>query len=212
MQESADNLINQTFPASDQTTLSQVWIDLMASATSVEALNRCKLGYCDLLIAQDRAEEALAILDELYDSEGRVLYLHRQASVHQAAGRVQVAHDCLLRAFEAAEDPAAQAGSAYALGRSLLESHPQEAVDWLRRAIALAQDGDLPGLEGQCRQLLAQLALSRQETEVALYYLQSALDAFGAAGDARNHQQLTDLMQELGQPAAPGLKESADIH
>jgi len=191
-----------TFPPQDHEQMAGVWIELMANSKDVEALSRCKLGYCDVLIAQQKFTEAAAILLELYEAVGQTMILNRLAQVKRAAGDSEAAVNWLLLA-NATLPPEAhrhRAGNAFALARIRVEQGQlQAAIVWLRQTIEMARQAGADGLEGQARLLMGQIAKDQLEPDLALYYYVTAQEAFERAGDACHHQALDTLIQQLRQ-------------
>lgn len=190
------------FHPEDHEQMAKVWIELMADAKDVDTLSRCKLGYCDVLLAQQKFVEAAAILEELYENTNQVMVLNRLAQVHQAAGEFETAAAWLLKANDALSPEAHshRAGNAFALARLRREQgRLKEAIRWLRQTIEFAREARTDGLEGQARLLLGHIAKDQNESDLALHYFISAQEAFERAGDASNHQSLDGLIQQLRQ-------------
>lgn len=177
-----------------------LWLAAMARSLDREALGRCKLGYCEVLQAQQRFAEASAILQELYETLRQPRFLHQLGQLAQASGDSERARDWLQQeaAALAPNDALAQAQNALAQGRLLLgDAWQPESIQQLRRCILQAKAAQAPGLEGQARSLLGELALHLGDTELARFYYASAYEAQEQAGDTRAMHELATRLEQL---------------
>lgn len=188
------------FPEQDRELMSSIWLELMTLAADVKTLSRCKLGYCEVLIAQQNFAEARAILQELYEALAEPVYLHRLAEVAYAAGDIP---DALywLRQEQAVlpeNDAAAWANNTFSLALlNLQTSRLKEAVRWLAETSRHARAAGAGSLEGHARRLLGNLALERRESDLAMYFYRTAETAFARVQDDESRDALNALMQRL---------------
>ncbi|PKL80097.1 MAG: hypothetical protein CVV27_00910 [Candidatus Melainabacteria bacterium HGW-Melainabacteria-1] len=163
-----------------------IWIMLMSSALNLDAQRSYQLNYTHVLVAQQRFEEAEAILQELFDSDPQPIYLHQLAFVAREAGHLSQARDYLLqeKARIQPHQPLLLAGNAYELGIvSWLEGQLDTAIEHAQSALKYAQLADDLSAEGCVHRLLADLMYVIGNRVGALKNYEAARHAFSLAGD-----------------------------
>lgn len=69
----------------------RIWLALLLQAQNTETFCRYQFAYSYVLIAQRRYQEAVSLLEELYEITGASVYVHRLGHVALAQGKLDLA-------------------------------------------------------------------------------------------------------------------------
>ncbi|PKL80096.1 MAG: hypothetical protein CVV27_00905 [Candidatus Melainabacteria bacterium HGW-Melainabacteria-1] len=163
-----------------------IWVTLMSRALDLDIQRSYQLNYTHVLVAQQRFEEANAILQELFESDPQPIYLHQLAFVAREAGQLKLSRDFLRqeKALIPPDQPVVLAGNAYELGIvAWLEEQLDTAIGHAQSALKFAQEADDLSAEGCVHRLLADLIYLNGNRVEALTNYEAARHAFSLAGD-----------------------------
>lgn len=163
-----------------------IWIKLMTDAMSLDNQRSYQLSYTHVLVAQSRFDEAKAILQELFESDPKPIYLHQLAYVSREAGQLDEARRYLEKEKKLIThfERLMRAANEYELGIiAWLEDDLEGAIGHAQSSLAFAQKETDLAAEGCVHRLLADLLKLKGDERGAANNYHAAHQAFLMAGD-----------------------------
>lgn len=178
-----------------------IWICLMTQAQSLDAHRSYQLNYAQVLTAQGRHPEAMAILTELHDSDPKPIYLHQLAFVARSAGDLEQARIYLYQEKQliTAGKHLLLAGNEYELGLvAWLDQQFENALEHAYRSLEHAQNANDYAAEGCVHRLLGDLLHITGQPEAATHNYRAAEQAFIMVGDTLTAKEIARHLSLTG--------------